>query len=88
MDRDTRNETIRALAAASAAAIRMRPARALRAATAGEIERPSSEDGCRNLRPRCEQRDMPLESCPHSFFWHGEHVKRVRPEIEDVEILR
>lgn len=36
MDRATRNETIRALAAASAAAIRMNPARAL-AAVSGEM---------------------------------------------------
>jgi hypothetical protein len=44
MDHTTRNETIRALAAASAAAIRMRPARALRAhaSISGEIDRPDA----------------------------------------------
>lgn len=76
MDRSTRNETIRALAAATAAAIRIRPARSL-AAISGEIEIKLDDEDVPVLRgqpgryARCTDRDLPLERTPNRFT--GKH---------------
>jgi hypothetical protein len=59
MDRSTRNETIRALAAATAAAIRTRPARSL-AAVSGEINYDAASESEMPV-PRCTERDLPIE---------------------------
>lgn len=68
MDHATRNATIRALAAATAAAIRMSPARAL-AAVSGEIDEPVRD--ARPLPLRCTDRDLPIERERNRYT--GEH---------------
>lgn len=66
MDDATRNATIRALAAASAAEIRMRPARALRmhAAVAGEI---LDDSDPLDVEPRCTDRDLPIDRARNRY---------------------
>jgi hypothetical protein len=77
MDYTTRNETIRALAAATAADIRMRPARALRAQgntlppISGEIDgvtwRPCPVMRGEQAQPRTTDRELPLERTPNHY---------------------
>lgn len=68
MDRSTRNETIRALAAATAAAIRIRPARSL-AAVSGEINYDADEFTIptRNAITLCRDRDLPIERARNRY---------------------
>lgn len=56
-------------------------------AFAGEIYG-GTEENFGRPRPKCTRRALPLEVTPHRYFWYGPDVKRTRPEIEDVEILR
>jgi hypothetical protein len=84
MDHSTRNDTIRALAAASAAEIRSRPARALRAhgnplraeasgALGFDLE--TESDGTHMPIPRTTDRELPLERTPNHYT--GEHRDEV-----------
>lgn len=91
MDHTTRNETIRALAAASAAEIRSRSDRALRAHAlrpiSGEIrtdvglayQSPGAWHKARPARPCvppiCTERPIPLEHTPNHYT--GEHRDEV-----------
>lgn len=86
MDHTTRNATIRALAAASAAEIRMRPARAIRAHQGTDLAPVSGEidnvtwHPCPVRRgempiPHCIDRELPLERTPNHYT--GEHRDEV-----------
>lgn len=86
MDHTTRNETIRALAAATAAEVRSRPARALAAAapkgntiepTFGEFgfDDESESTGDHLPSPPCTERELPLERTPNHYT--GEHRDEV-----------
>ena len=70
----TRNETIRALAAASAAEIRSRPARAL-AAVSGEIEYDQRGALGPSTLTHCTERELPLERTPN--YYTGEHRSEI-----------
>lgn len=93
MDHTTRNETIRALAAASAAEIRSRSDRALRAhalrPAAGEIADVTWAPCpvCRGeiAIPRTTDRPLPLDHEPHR--WLGQRVP-ARDLAPDLEIIR
>jgi hypothetical protein len=83
MDHTTRQHTIAALAAASAAAIRTSPARALRACS-GEIE---SELAHVLAEPICTDRELPLERTPNRITG-GSTARDAWDTYDGQEVLR